>query len=71
MSPLRTYRIDGGGSFHAPSHRAAHAELCALLRVDGPRTLVAWDEDGAELRASVYDGEDYIMDAKGRRFTSW
>jgi hypothetical protein len=54
-------------TFRAPTHRAALAELSSRLRVDGPRTLVATSESGAEIRASLYDGEDYIIAADGRK----
>ena len=65
---MRTYTIDHTGqTFRARTHREAWSELASRLRVDGPRALVATTEDGAEIRSSLYEGEDYILDAAGRR----
>ena len=40
--------------------------LQGMLRVDGPRALTAQSKNGAVVHASLYYGEDYIMDATGR-----
>jgi hypothetical protein len=58
-------------TFRAATHRAAHRALSRRLRVDGPRVLVAQTDDGAEIRASLYDGEDYIVTRDGRTLRSW
>ena len=37
-----------------------------LLRADGPRALTTTTKNGAVIHASLYDGEDYMLDAAGR-----
>lgn len=72
----RTYRTEPdykGNSIvvTAATHKAAWAELAGLLAVDGPRALTATADDGAEIHASLYDGEDYIRTVDGRTIRSW
>ena len=57
-------------TFRASSHTAAHRHLCGLLSVDGPRELTAWHQ-GVEVRASLYDGRDFIRLADGRVRKNW
>ena len=40
--------------------------LHGLLRVNGPRALTASTENGAIVHASLYDDDDYILNAAGR-----
>lgn len=54
-------------SFEAPTHQEAWRILAGRLSVGGPRGLVAITDDGAEIGASLYDGEDYIKSRDGRR----
>jgi hypothetical protein len=73
---MTTYTIHApygasGESFTAPSHRAAHTELCRRLGVGYPRALRATTQDGAEVVASLYDGEDYIRTRDGRVIRTW
>ena len=68
---MRYYIRETYETFQAPTHRAAHRELCTRLRVEGPRALTALTNAGATVHASLYDGEDYIKDRAGRKLTTW
>lgn len=43
-----------------------YQQLNGMLRVDGPRGLIAITQNGAEICASLYPGEGYIKAADGR-----
>jgi len=51
----------------AASIKEAYQLLCAYLRVEGPRALTAVDPAGRIVRASLYEGDNYSVDKRGRR----
>lgn len=64
---MTTYHIDHTDeTINATNHRAAYQELCRRLDVSGPRALEATGPGATRIRASLYDGEDYIRDRAGR-----
>ena len=59
-------RTPDGRTYDARTYADAWRHLAGLLSVDGPRCLLAVTDDGAEVRASLYDDEDYIIGAGGQ-----
>ena len=59
-------RTPTGEHYETDSHQQAWLILAGMLAIDGPRCLLARSEEGVELRASLYDGEDYIIGAGGQ-----
>ena len=52
-------------TFEAPTHDAALSHMFGMLAVGGPRSLYAYAESGAEIYASLYDGESSIRSSSG------
>lgn len=53
--------------FQAASHKAAQKKLFGMLKVDGPRGLLAMTKSGAVVGASLYEGGDFIYPAPKRK----
>lgn len=45
------------------------SKMNAMLRVDGPRALTASTDTGATIHVELYENQDYITLANGRRIT--
>lgn len=62
---MKYRKLTDNKRFTAKSHIEAYGKLCGELSIDGYRAIEAVADNGAIIRASLYEDESYIKNKNG------